>query len=368
MSFPYKCIKKALFCIDAEKAHNLTLKAMKSGLSPKAPQFIDKSLTQTLWGLDFPNPVGLAAGFDKNAEVITAALKMGFGFVEAGTVTPKPQEGNPKPRVFRSPSNNAVINRMGFPNAGYSAFKENAANQLKSNNIGVIGINIGMNKDQTEPEKDYRLLICELGPMADYLTINVSSPNTPGLRDLQSKENLLKLSEEVLEEREKSCGDKRPPILIKLAPDLNEDQQEEIATAIMQTEIDGLILTNTTLDRPENLNDIEFSQQAGGLSGQPLTGKSTNVIRNFYQLLDGSIPIIGAGGIASGEQAYEKIKAGASLIQIYSGMIYEGPSLIPSINKRIVQLLKEDGLNNISDAIGIDNKNPQPNQKDSKIN
>lgn len=341
--------------MDAENAHNLTLKAMQAGLAPKSPQFTDKALTQTLWGIDFPNPVGLAAGFDKNAEVITPALNMGFGFVEAGTVTPKPQDGNPRPRVFRSPANKAVINRMGFPNKGSSVFKENADKHLKNNHIGAVGINIGMNKDQTIPEDDYCLLIRELGGMADYLTINISSPNTPGLRNLQEKDNLLKLADKILKERETSCGDKKPPILIKLAPDLTEEQQSEIAKAIIQTAIDGLILTNTTLDRPESLNDKTFSNQTGGLSGQPLTDKSTNVIRNFYQLTKGKLPIIGAGGIASGDQAYEKIKAGASLVQIYSGMIYEGPALIPTIAKRITERLTEDKLKNISDAIGIDN-------------
>ncbi len=308
-----------------------------------------------IWGLKFPNPVGLSAGFDKNAEVIGPAFKLGFGFVEAGTVTPKPQHGNDKPRIFRCPEQEAVINRMGFPNGGMNMFKTNLSKFLGSRQrpAGVIGVNIGMNKSQSEPAKDYSVLIKMLGPMADYLTVNISSPNTPGLRDLQKREPLLELLAAVKAERAKSCGDHPPPILLKLAPDLDKAQQEELASAVMEAKIDGLILTNTTLDRPANLPE-KFAKRQGGLSGKPVGDKSTAIIRSFYELTDGKMPIIGVGGISSGADAYEKIKAGASLVQLYSGLIFKGPGVVNSINNDLLALLKRDGFTHISQAIGID--------------
>lgn len=349
----YPLARPILFQIEPEKAHNLTLSLMKRGLVPCGKQANDPMLEQTLWGLKFPNPVGLSAGFDKNAEVIGPAFKMGFGFVEAGTVTPKPQHGNDKPRVFRDPANNAVINRMGFPNRGMNAFKANLEAFLsqKDRPRGVVGLNIGMNKTQTEPAKDYAILIKMLGPMADYMTINISSPNTPGLRDLQKREPLLELLGAVKEERKKACGDHPPPLLVKFAPDLDEAQQEELAQVALESEIDGLILANTTLDRPEFLND-KFRNEKGGLSGQPLSEKSTAVIHNFYKLTGGKIPLIGVGGISNGRQAYEKIKAGASLVQVYTALIFKGPGLVEDINAELLKLLKADGYSNISEAVG----------------
>lgn len=356
MSCMYKFISPFVFKLDPEKAHGLTLKAMKCGLVPPTPQISDASLESTVFGLKFPNPVGLSAGFDKNAEVIGPAFKLGFGFVEAGTVTPKPQEGNPKPRIFRDPSNGAIINRMGFPNGGSQIFKENLEKFLaaKERPSGVVGLNIGMNKTQKEPAKDYAYLIRLLAPMADYLTINISSPNTPGLRDLQKREPLTQLLNVVMEEREKACRTAPPPLLVKLAPDLSEEQQEELAATLMDCKVDGVILGNTTLDRPDFLPE-KFRGQQGGLSGQPLTDKSTGVIRNFYKLTKGALPIIGVGGIANAEQAYAKIKAGASLVQLYTGLVFEGPTVAYSINKKLIELLKADGYNNISEAIGADN-------------
>lgn len=335
----------------------MTIKALKAGLIPCQPQNNDPALSSTLWGLKFPNPVGLSAGFDKNAEVIGPAFRLGFGFVEAGTVTPKPQEGNPKPRIFRDPSNNAVINRMGFPNLGADAFKANLEAFLaaKERPKGVVGLNIGMNKTTTEPAKDYTYLIRLLAPMADYLTINISSPNTPGLRDLQRREPLLELLGAVMDERAKSCRTHTPPVLVKLAPDLNDEQQAELAQTLIEAKIDGVILGNTTLDRPESL-PASFRAQTGGLSGQPLTDKSTGVIRNFYRLSEGKLPIIGVGGISTGEQAYAKIKAGASLVQLYTALVFEGPMVAYSVNKKLLELLKADGLNSITDAIGLDHR------------
>ncbi len=320
---------------------------------PACKSLQDPALAQVLWGLKFPNPVGLSAGFDKNAEVIGPMLDMGFGFVEVGTVTPKPQEGNPKPRVFRDPANDAVINRMGFPNGGMHEFKANLENYLAkgARKAGVVGLNIGMNKDQTIPAKDYSTLIKMLAPMADYLTINISSPNTPGLRDLQKREPLLELLAAVKDERKKACGDHPPAVLVKLAPDLDEEQQAELAATLMDAKIEGVILGNTTLDRPAFLSN-GFREQKGGLSGQPLTDKSTAVISNFYRLTGGKLPIIGVGGVSNGAQAYAKIKAGASLVQLYTALIFKGPNVAKDVNAELLALLKADGFSNIAEAIG----------------
>jgi dihydroorotate dehydrogenase len=349
----YKLARPILFHIDPEEAHGLTIKAMKAGLVPACAPVSDPALEQKLFGLKFPNPVGLSAGFDKGAEVIGPAFDLGFGFVEAGTVTPKAQEGNPRPRVFRDPKNEAVINRMGFPGSGMHAFKDNLEKFLGQKNkpAGVVGINIGMNKGQTEPSKDYATLIRMLAPMADYLTINISSPNTPGLRDLQSREPLLELLGVVKDERKSSCGAHPPPILLKLAPDLDEAKQEELAAAVLESGIEGVILGNTTLDRPEFL-PAKFREEKGGLSGQPLTEKSTRIIHNFYRLTKGQIPIIGVGGISNGAQAYAKIKAGASLVQLYTALVFKGPTIASSINKELLALLRADGYTHISQAIG----------------
>ena len=349
----YPLARPILFQIEPEKAHNLTLSLMKRGLIPVCKQANDPMLEQTLWDLKFPNPVGLSAGFDKKAEVISASFNIGFGFVETGTVTPKPQDGNPKPRVFRDPKNEAVINRMGMPGEGMNAYKANLEKFLAGEHrpAGVVGINIGMNKAQTDPVKDYAILIKMLAPMADYLTVNISSPNTPGLRDLQSPEVLKELMTAMREQRAKACKTHPPPILIKLAPDLSDKQQEELAQTAIEAEIDGLILTNTTTERPEYLND-NFRNEQGGLSGQPLTEKSTQVLHNFYKLTGGKIPLIGVGGVSNGQQAYDKIRAGASLVQLYTALVYKGPKVVGDINAELMDLLKADGFKHISEAVG----------------
>jgi len=351
----YRLARPLLFRLDAEKAHHMTLKLMKTGAFPSCRGVDDPALAVDLFGLKFPNPVGLAAGFDKNAEVIGPALKLGFGFVEAGTVTPKPQHGNPKPRIFRDPANDAVINRMGFPNGGMKGFKDNLERFLghKSRSKGIVGLNIGMNKSQTEPTKDYCVLIKILAPLADYITINISSPNTPGLRDLQKREPLTELLNAVKEEREKSCGAHPPALLLKLAPDLDEAQCEELAQTVMDCEIDGLILANTTLDRPDYLPEA-FRGEKGGLSGAPVRDKSTAIISRFHHLTGGTMPIIGVGGISNGRDAYEKIKAGASLVQLYSGLVFQGPTVAHSINQELLQLLNKDGFASVQDAVGAD--------------
>ncbi|MBL8640784.1 MAG: quinone-dependent dihydroorotate dehydrogenase [Alphaproteobacteria bacterium] len=355
----YKTLKPLIFSLSPETAHRLTLFALKHVpvvLLPR-PQSNSPRLKVTLWGRSFPNPVGLAAGFDKNAESLNGLFRLGFGFIEAGTVTLKPQSGNPRPRVFRCPEHNAVINRMGFPNCGVVTFQDNLRKFLekKPRPNGVLGLNIGMNKDQTEPSKDYVALVRLLAPMADYLTINISSPNTPGLRNLQEKEPLRELLSAVLAERKASCGDFQPPLLVKLAPDLTDTQIDDIASVLLDLKIDGVILSNTTLSRPENL-PVAFREEKGGLSGAPLTDLSTSIIRRFYSATKGEIPIIGVGGIGSAKDAYTKIRAGASLIQIYSNLIFHGPSLPSMINTGLIDLLQQDGFSHISEAVGADHR------------
>ncbi len=353
----YRIFRPAIFTIDPENAHGLTIKAMKRGIIKSCKHISSPKLEQRLFGVNFKNPVGMAAGFDKNAEVISSLLKLGFGFTESGTVTPKPQGGNPKPRIFRDPKSGSVINRMGFPNGGLRVFKPHIEEFLADEKRpdGILGINIGMNKEQKNPADDYCSLIKELAPLADYLTVNISSPNTPGLRDLQQKDVLSALIDEMKETLTQTCPSDAPALLIKLAPDLNEEQQEEIASTLVATNIDGVILSNTTLDRPESLPE-EFRAQPGGLSGTHVKEKSTAVIHNFYRLTNGKLPIIGVGGISTAEHAYEKIKAGASLVQLYTGMIYQGPDIANQINAGLLELLENDGFSSICEAIGSDHK------------
>lgn len=350
----YPVVKPLLFAMDAESAHRLTINALKVIKPTPVTLPDDSSLRVTLWDRNFPNPIGLAAGFDKNAEVIAPMFGLGFGFVEVGTVTPRPQHGNPRPRVFRDPKNNAVINRMGFPNIGMNKFKTNLEKFLESRPrpAGMVGINIGMNKSQTDPAKDYCLLVRMLGPFADYISVNISSPNTPGLRNLQDPDAFLELTAQILEERTKACGKEMPPpLLVKLAPDLSVEQQSALAEVALKSGIDGLILGNTTLSRPEHLPNA-FRDQKGGLSGKPLTDKSTAMIGNFYRLTGGKLPIIGVGGVSSARDAYDKIRAGASLIQLYSALVFQGPGMVQKTTSELAALLKADGFAHIQDVVG----------------
>jgi len=352
----FKLAQPFLHRMDPESAHHMTLKALKTGVMPCPTRVDDARLKTTLWGRMFPNPVGLAAGFDKNADVVAQMLNIGFGFVEAGTVTPRPQEGNPRPRVFRDSDHEAVINRMGFPNGGLENFRHNIEKffESKPRAPGIVGINIGMNKGVDDPAKDYCMLVRALGPYADYLTVNISSPNTLGLRNLQARENLIPLLTRIMEERTKSCGkESPPPLLVKLAPDLNDEQLKDVAACLTETGVDGVILGNTTLDRPEYL-PAEFYEQQGGLSGRPLTTKSTEIIRAFYKHTDGKLTIIGAGGISSARDAYAKIRAGASLVQLYTALVFQGPELVPDILTGLTRLLEKDGIDHISKATGLD--------------
>lgn len=362
----YDLAKPLLFSLPPETAHHIGIQTLKAGLSfSKTKQDCKPALKTSLWGLEFPNPVGIAAGFDKNAEVIQPLFDLGFGFVEVGTVTPKPQGGNPRPRIFRCPSEEAVINRMGFPNKGKEPFqkrimryRDNQKNnpQAADGPVGVLGINIGMNKTQTEPAEDYCQLIHALGPYADYLTINISSPNTPGLRNLQEKSHFasfIKIIKKSCIALESATSREHPPLLVKLAPDLNEQEQQDLAHAALECGVQGLILTNTTLERPATLPG-SFAEEAGGLSGGPLKDLSTEVIRSMFRKTEGKIPIIGVGGISSGKDAYEKIKAGASLIQLYSAFIFQGPQIVSKICCELEELLAQDGLRSIQDATGLD--------------
>lgn len=350
----FKISRPILQKLDAEKAHHLTLRVLKSGMMTRKAKPAAPALALSLFGRVFPNPVGLAAGFDKNAEAMDAMLGFGFGFVEAGTVTPAPQEGNPQPRVFREPQTQSVINRMGFPNGGADLFERNYQNFRENgkNKDGIVGINVGKNKSQEDALADYVALVHRFGKQSDYLTVNISSPNTPGLRNLQDPTELLPFLRQLVIVRNARC---RTPLLVKFAPDLTDDQCRDIARVCMEAKIDGIILTNTTLERPDIL-PADFAAQTGGLSGPLLQDKSLHVIRQFYRHTGGQLPIIGAGGVNSAETAYAKIKAGASLVQLYSALAFHGPALVTKINKGLVTLLKADGYESITQAIGADNQ------------
>jgi dihydroorotate dehydrogenase len=343
-----------LHLMNAETAHNATIKALTTGLFTKKQPKTIPELSLSLFGRVFPNPIGLAAGFDKNAQTMDAMLGYGFGFVEVGTVTPKQQDGNPKPRVFRDKDGKNIINRMGFPNSGSNVFEANYQNfrEHGKNNIGIVGINVGKNKDQEAALDDYVALVHRFGKQADYLTVNISSPNTPGLRDLQNPDELLPFLRQLIIVRNARC---KTPLLVKLAPDLNDSEIADISQCLLDAKIDGLILTNTTLDRPKTLPE-DFSSEIGGLSGQILQNKSLDVISKFYKQTKGKLPIIGAGGIHDATSAYAKIKAGASLVQLYSALVFQGPSLPNKINKELLKLIKADGYESIAQAIGVDHK------------
>ncbi|MEX2311477.1 MAG: quinone-dependent dihydroorotate dehydrogenase [Rhodospirillales bacterium] len=340
--------------LSPEVAHNLALWALGRRLVSGSP-YADPVLETTLWGRRFRNPVGLAAGFDKDAAVPMQALALGFGFVEIGSVTPRPQPGNPKPRLFRLDQDDAVINRMGFNSKGADHAQARLADLPASRSTGVIGVNLGKNKETTDAAADYVIGIEKLARHADYVVVNVSSPNTPGLRALQDRAELEKLIGHVRTALDKACPDATPPLLVKVAPDLTDADITDIAAVATSGAVDGLIATNTTITRPENLHDAQKSE-TGGLSGRPLTKLSTRVIGDFYRATSGKVPLIGVGGICSGADAYDKIRAGASLVQVYSGMVFEGPALPGRICRALAGLLKRDGFAHLSDAVGADHK------------
>jgi dihydroorotate dehydrogenase len=331
--------------LPAEPAHRLTVRLVKNfaPLLPEPPAD-DARLAVTAMGLSFPNPIGLAAGFDKDAEIPDAMLKLGFGFVECGTVTPRAQIGNPRPRLFRLVQDRAVINRMGFNNRGM----EEAANRLQERRTrGIVGINIGANKDSADRIADYVQAYARLAPLADYVTVNVSSPNTPGLRGLQSKQELTRLLSALTGARAK-CAPK--PILLKIAPDLDETGLDDIADAVEAAGIEGVIVSNTTVSRPALAS--RRGHETGGLSGKPLFALSTERLRQMRARLAPRILLVGAGGVASGAEAYEKIQAGASLIQLYTGLVYEGPGLVRRIKQELLACLSRDGFASVTEAVG----------------
>ncbi|MDR3511849.1 MAG: quinone-dependent dihydroorotate dehydrogenase [Caulobacteraceae bacterium] len=337
--------------LDAEDAHGATIRLLRLGLGPRAPRGGQPRLAVDLCGLGLENCVGLAAGFDKNAEVPDAMLAAGFGFVECGTVTPLPQAGNPRPRLFRLAEDRAVINRMGFNNAGLDAF---AARLGARRRRGVVGANIGANKDSADRIGDYVAGLNRLWGLADYFTVNISSPNTPGLRALQTREALAELlgrlgeARAALTARSGAC-----PVLLKVAPDLAEDEVEAIVEASLAHGLDAIVVSNTTISRPEGLRSA-LKAETGGLSGAPLAALSTRVLGQFHQAAAGRIALVGVGGIASGADAYAKIRAGARAVQLYSAMVYEGPGLVVRIRRDLDARLAADGFSSIAQAVGAD--------------
>lgn len=339
--------RKGLFLVDPEKAHGLSIAALKSGFLPTCMVPHDPRLQQTVAGLVFPNPLGMAAGYDKNAEVPGPLLRLGFGFTEIGTVTPKAQSGNPKPRIFRLVEDEGVINRLGFNNEGHAA----ALERLKQAKLrGIVGVNIGANKDSEDRISDYVQGIEAFYSVASYFTVNISSPNTPGLRDLQARESLAALLAAVLERRKAEAErfGKRIPIFLKIAPDLTEEGLDDVAEEALAHDLDGLIVSNTTLSR-EGLRPGPHKGETGGLSGKPLFELSTTVLAKMRRRVGGNLPIIGVGGVSSAETALEKVRAGADLVQLYSCMVYEGPGLPSAIVKGLSKLVAREGVQSIRD-------------------
>jgi dihydroorotate dehydrogenase len=341
----YRFARPLLFKADAERAHNLSLAALKLAPIPLL-NLNEPRLSQTVAGLHFPNPVGLAPGYDKNAEVPVKIMRLGFGFAEVGTLTPLPQAGNPMPRLFRLVEDRAVINRMGFNNEGQDAALARLQNISVGALLGPLGINIGANKDSDDRTQDYVTGACKMAPYADYLTINISSPNTPGLRALQDKAALDDLLARVMAARSDA------PVFLKVAPDLEPADIDDIVEVSIARGIAAIIVSNTTITRPA-LRSIHAGE-GGGLSGAPLRDLAQQRVRDFRKASGGDIILIGVGGISSADDAYARIRAGASLVQIYSALVYEGPGLAGRINKGLLRLLERDGFNNIAEAVGID--------------
>ena len=335
-----------LLALPPERAHDLAVKSLELGVYPRADAPDDQRLAQRLFGLDFPNPLGLAAGFDKNARVPRELLAMGFGFVEVGTLTPRAQGGNPQPRMFRSVVDRAVINRLGFNNEGQEA----TLARLKDRPRGIVGINLGAGRDSADRIGDYVTGIQRMAPVASYFTINISSPNTPGLRDLQAPEALDALLVRVQDARTALEG-KVPPLLVKLAPDLADEDLPEVVRVILSRGADGIVVSNTTFARA-GLRDQGFAKETGGLSGRPLFARATRMLARVYQITQGKLPLIGVGGIDSGEAALAKIEAGASLLQLYTGLVFEGPGLMGRIKQALIEAMAKDGSATLAPLIG----------------
>jgi len=344
----YSLLKPLLFRLDAERAHGLAIAALD--FLPGNPPAADPALAVRVAGIDFANPLGLAAGFDKNAQVPDAILALGFGFAEVGSITPLPQQGNPRPRLFRLPEDRAVINRMGFNNEG--AAKVLARLQLRSGKPGVVGVNIGANKDSADRIADYATMARIMAPHATYLAVNVSSPNTPGLRALQDEGALTALIDAVMDAR----GGDGPPVFLKVAPDLEPADIDAIARIAIERGLGALIVANTTISRPQGLSALRSAHagEGGGLSGEPLRELALQRLRDFRKATGGAVPLVGVGGIASAGDAWARIRAGASLVQLYSAMVYEGPAIARRIERGLKHLMERDGFVTIAAATGTE--------------
>ncbi len=347
----YRLAWPLLRLIPPEAAHRLAVVALARGLVPAAREPELPALATRVWGIDFANPIGLAAGFDKDAEAIDGLGALGFGFVEVGGVTPRAQPGNPRPRLFRLPEDEALINRLGLNNRGLAAMAERLDGRRRS---GIVGVNVAANADSTDAVADYVAGLEALHSRADYLAVNVSSPNTPGLRELQGRANLEALLGALIEARAKlaPAGARPVPLVLKIAPDLERREIADIAQVALETGIDGLIVANTTTDR----GGLEGRHrgEAGGLSGRPLCARSTALVAEFYRLTEGRVPSIGVGGVASGADAYAKVRAGASLVQLYTALVYRGPGLVGRIKADLAAHLAADGYATVAAAVGVD--------------
>jgi len=344
----FRLLRPAIFALDSESAHRMAIEALK--MMPRRSLAAAEKLAVELAGITFPNPVGVAAGFDKDAETPDALLGLGFGFTEVGSITPLPQTGNAKPRLFRLVEDRAVINRMGFNNGGAEAALKRL--ERRRGRPGVLGINIGANKDSDNRIEDYATMTRLMTPHASYLAVNISSPNTPGLRALQDEAVLTELLDAVIEARGAVAGAKPPPIFLKVAPDLESADIDAIARIALDAKLGALIVSNTTISRPELRS--HHAGEAGGLSGAPLKSLATQRVRDFRKATGGAMPLIGVGGIASAEDAWERIKAGASLVQLYSAMVYEGPGLGARIVRGLEHLMKREGYSTIAEAVGTE--------------
>jgi dihydroorotate dehydrogenase len=338
----YSLLRPLAFALDAERAHRLTIRALRA-MPAGAPAGADRKLSIRVAGLDFPNPVGLAAGFDKDSEVCRQMLGFGFGFVEVGTLTPRPQAGNPKPRLFRLAEDRAVINRMGFNNGGFGPAKA----RLERRRKGIVGVNIGANKDSADRIADYSAGVREMAPFADYLTVNISSPNTPGLRALQDPAALRELLAAIAEARTGAV-----PIFLKVAPDLDRAEIDAVARTAVEARMDALIVGNTTVSRPPLRS--KHAGEAGGLSGAPLKALALRRLTDFRSATGGALPLVAAGGIENGVDAYARIRAGASLVQLYTALVYQGPGIARSIAGELRSLLARDGFATLAEAVGAD--------------
>ncbi|MFS8035822.1 quinone-dependent dihydroorotate dehydrogenase [Xanthobacter sp. AM11] len=351
----YALVRPLFRFVSPERAHALVIRAMRSGMVPDLAGEDDPVLATRVWGIPFPNPIGLAAGFDKHCEVADAVLRLGFGFVEAGTVTPRPQPGNPMPRLFRLDEDEAVINRFGFNSEGLAPFVYRLGKRRGAGATGIVGANVGKNKESEDALEDYAAGVAATCRLADYIVCNISSPNTPGLRALQASAEMEALLAHVLHVRNASIPDplSRPPLLVKVAPDLDDSALASVAQVAIGSGVDGIIMGNTTLARPAELKSPHRGE-AGGLSGRPLMVPSTERLAALRRMVGTRMPLVGAGGVSCGADAYAKIRAGASLVQLYSALVFHGPGLVGRIKSDLAARLKADGFASVADAVGVD--------------